>query len=249
MASCWAGEIEQPRENSGPEDSGQDRGKQRKQLEQQLQRAQKMEAIGQLAGGVAHDFNNLLTVIGGRSSLLLDKMRPDDPARKHVELIERTGQRAAGLTRQLLAFSRKQVLELKPLDLNILVAGVTPMLRRLIGEHIEVVVVPGRDVGPVMADPGQMEQVVMNLVVNARDAMSEGGMVKIETAGLAVQEPRLHSQGQVPPGQYVTITVQDTGSGMDSVTLARIFEPFFTTKEPGKGTGLGLSTVHGIVHH
>jgi PAS domain S-box-containing protein len=221
---------------------------QRKQLEQQLRQAQKMDAIGQLAGGVAHDFNNLLTVIGGRSSLLLDKMGPDDPARRHVELIERTGQRAAGLTRQLLAFSRKQVLELKPLDLNILVAGVTPMLRRLIGEHIEVVVVPGRDVGHVMADAGQMEQVVMNLVVNARDAMSEGGMVKIETAYHAVREPRLHSQGQVPPGQYVTLTVQDTGSGIDSVTLARIFEPFFTTKEPGKGTGLGLSTVHGIVH-
>jgi len=221
---------------------------QRKQLELQLRQAQKMDAIGQLAGGVAHDFNNLLTVIGGRSSLLLDKMRPDDPARRHVELIERTGQRAAGLTRQLLAFSRKQVLELTPLDLNLLVAGVTPMLRRLIGEHIEVVVVPGRDVGHVMADAGQMEQVVMNLVVNARDALSEGGMVKIETAGLDVREPRLHSQGQVPPGQYVTLTVQDTGSGMDAVTLARIFEPFFTTKEPGKGTGLGLSTAHGIVH-
>jgi PAS domain S-box-containing protein len=221
---------------------------QRKQLELQLRQSQKMDAIGQLAGGVAHDFNNLLTVIGGRSTLLLDKMRPDDPARKHVELIERTGQRAAGLTRQLLAFSRKQVLELKPIDLNVLVAGVTPMLRRLIGEHIEVVVVPGGALGHVMADAGQMEQVVMNLVVNARDAMAEGGMIKIETAGQAVQEPRLHSQGEVPPGQYVTLSVQDTGSGIDSVTLARIFEPFFTTKEPGKGTGLGLSTVHGIVH-
>jgi PAS domain S-box-containing protein len=221
---------------------------QRKQLELQLRQAQKMDAIGQLAGGVAHDFNNLLTVIGGRSTLLLDKMRPDDPARKHVELIARTSERAAGLTRQLLAFSRKQVLELKPLDLNTLVAGVTPMLRRLIGEHIEVVVVQGSDVGHVMADAGQMEQVVMNLVVNARDAMAEGGMVKIETAGQAVQEPRLHSQGEVPPGQYVTLSVQDTGSGIDSVTLARIFEPFFTTKDPGKGTGLGLSTVHGIVH-
>ena len=221
---------------------------QRKQLEQQLRQAQKMDAIGQLASGVAHDFNNLLTVIGGRSSLLLQTMRPNDPARKNVELIERTGQRAAGLTRQLLAFSRKQVLALKPLDLNILVAGVTPMLRRLIGEHIEVVVVPGRDVGHVMADAGQIEQVVMNLVVNARDAMAEGGMVRIETGSQAVQEARLHSQGQVPPGQYVTLTVQDTGSGMDSATLARIFEPFFTTKSPGIGTGLGLATVHGIVH-
>jgi PAS domain S-box-containing protein len=221
---------------------------QRKQLEQELRQAQKMDAIGQLAGGVAHDFNNLLTVIGGRSTLLLQKMQPDDPTRRHVELIERTSQRAAGLTRQLLAFSRKQVLALAPLDLNTLVAGVMPMLRRLIGEHIEFVVVPGRDVGHVMADVGQMEQVVMNLVVNARDAMSEGGTVKIETAGQAVLEARFHSQGQVPPGQYVTLSVQDTGSGIDSVTLAQIFEPFFTTKDAGTGTGLGLSTVHGIVH-
>jgi PAS domain S-box-containing protein len=221
---------------------------QRKQLEQQLRQAQKMEAIGQLAGGVAHDFNNLLTVIGGRSSLLLQTMPPDDRARRSVELIERTSQRAAGLTRQLLAFSRKQVLAPKALDLNTLVDGVMPMLRRLIGEQIEVVVVPGRDVGHVMADAGQMEQVIMNLVVNARDAMPEGGMVKIETGCQAVQGDRLHSQGQVPPGQYITLTVQDTGTGMDPATLARMFDPFFTTKDPGAGTGLGLSTVHGIVH-
>jgi PAS domain S-box-containing protein len=221
---------------------------QRKQLEQQLRQAQKMEAIGQLAGGVAHDFNNLLTVIGGRSSLLLQTMPPDDRARRSVELIERTSERAAGLTRQLLAFSRKQVLAPKALDLNTLVDGVMPMLRRLIGEQIEVVVVPGRDVGHVMADAGQMEQVVMNLVVNARDAMPEGGMVKIETGCQAVQGDRLHSQGQVPPGQYITLTVQDTGTGMDPATLARMFDPFFTTKDPGAGTGLGLSTVHGIVH-
>jgi len=220
----------------------------RKQLEAQLRQAQKIEAIGQLAGGIAHDFNNLLTVIGGRSSLLLQKLRPDDPARREVELIEKTAQRAAGLTRQLLAFSRKQVLEPKPLDLNALVAGVAPMLKRLIGEHIEVVTVPGGGLGHVMADPGQVEQVVMNLVVNARDAMPDGGMVKIETASRAVQEGALHAQGHVPPGRYVALSVQDTGCGMDSPTLARIFEPFFTTKEPGKGTGLGLSTVHGIVH-
>jgi hypothetical protein len=221
----------------------------RKQLEAQLRQAQKMEAIGQLAGGVAHDFNNLLTVIGGRSSLLLQKLPPDDPARRDVDLIEKTAQRAAGLTRQLLAFSRKQVLEPKPLDLNTLVAGVAPMLNRLIGEHIEVVSVPGGGLGLVMADPGQVEQVVMNLVVNARDAMPDGGMVKIETASREVQEAAaLHAQGHVPPGRYVTLSVQDTGCGMDRLTLARIFEPFFTTKEPGKGTGLGLSTVHGIVH-
>jgi hypothetical protein len=220
----------------------------RKQLEAQLRQAQKIEAIGQLAGGIAHDFNNLLTVIGGRSSLLLQKLRADDPARREVELIEKTAQRAAGLTRQLLAFSRKQVLEPKPLDLNALVAGVAPMLKRLIGEHIEVVTVPGGGLGHVMADPGQVEQVVMNLVVNARDAMPDGGMVKIETASGAAQEAALHAQGHVPPGRYVTLSVQDTGCGMDALTLARIFEPFFTTKEPGRGTGLGLSTVHGIVH-
>jgi hypothetical protein len=220
----------------------------RKQLEAQLRQAQKIEAIGQLAGGIAHDFNNLLTVIGGRSSLLLLKLRPDDPARREVDLIEKTTQRAAGLTRQLLAFSRKQVLEPKPLDLNALVAGVAPMLKRLIGEHIEVAIVPGSGLGHVMADPGQVEQVIMNLVVNARDAMPDGGMVKIETASREVQEAALHAQGHVPPGRYVTLSVQDRGCGMDSPTLEQIFEPFFTTKEPGKGTGLGLSTVHGIVH-
>ena len=219
-----------------------------KRTQEQLTQAQKMEAIGQLAGGVAHDFNNLLTVIGGRSSLLLQKLGPDDPSRKHVELIERTSQRAAGLTRQLLAFSRKQVLQPKTIDLNALTAGVMPMLRRLIGEHIEIVLMPGPDLGYVMADPGQVEQVIMNLVVNARDAMPDGGMVKIETANQDVPEPRLHAHGQVPPGLYVIVSVQDSGSGIDASTLTRIFDPFFTTKEAGKGTGLGLSTVHGIVH-
>jgi PAS domain S-box-containing protein len=220
----------------------------RKQLELQLQQAQKMEAIGQLAGGVAHDFNNLLTVIGGRSSLLLMTMPADNPGRKHVELIERTSQRAAGLTRQLLAFSRKQVLQPTSIDLNTLAAGLTPMLRRLIGEHIEIMMVPGPDLDHVMADPGQIEQVIMNLVVNARDAMPEGGMLKIETANRKVLEAGLHAEGRVPPGQYVIVSVQDAGTGIDAPTLARIFEPFFTTKDPGKGTGLGLSTVHGIVH-
>jgi signal transduction histidine kinase len=215
----------------------------------QLAQAQKMEAIGQLAGGIAHDFNNLLTVIGGRSSLLLMKMGRDDPARKDVDLIESTAQRAAGLTRQLLAFSRKQVLEPKPVDLDVLVAGVAPMLKRLIGEHIEIVIVPGRRLGHVMADVGQMEQVIVNLVVNARDAMPEGGTITLEASSRTAPDSGLPAPDHhVPPGEYVTLSIRDTGCGMDPATQARIFEPFFTTKEPGKGTGLGLSTVYGIVH-
>jgi PAS domain S-box-containing protein len=222
---------------------------QRKALEQQLLQSQKMEAIGQLAGGIAHDFNNLLTVIGGRSSLLLMRLGPDDPARKEVDLIQTTAQRAAGLTRQLLAFSRKQVLEPKPINLKTLVAGVTPILTRLIGEHIEIVIVAADGAAQVMADPGQMEQVIVNLVVNARDAMSDGGTLTIETSDRLVPDGGLRAHDRpVPPGSYVTLSIRDTGSGMDAATLARIFEPFFTTKEPGRGTGLGLSTVHGIVH-
>ncbi|HJV56732.1 MAG TPA: GAF domain-containing protein [Methylomirabilota bacterium] len=219
------------------------------QAQAQLAQSQKIEAIGQLAGGIAHDFNNLLTVIGGRSSLLLMRMRPDDPARKDVDLIQSTTQRAADLTRQLLAFSRKQVLEPKPINLKALVAGVTPILRRLIGEHIEIVIVSTDDAGRVMADPGQIEQVIVNLVVNARDAMPEGGTLTIETTTHTVPDAgRRGLDRNVPPGEYVTLSIRDTGCGMDPATMARIFEPFFTTKEPGKGTGLGLSTVHGIVH-
>jgi signal transduction histidine kinase/ActR/RegA family two-component response regulator len=219
------------------------------QAQAQLAQSQKIEAIGQLAGGIAHDFNNLLTVIGGRSSLLLMRMRPDDPGRKDVDLIQSTTQRAADLTRQLLAFSRKQVLEPKPINLKALVAGVTPILRRLIGEHIEIVIVSTDDAGRVMADPGQIEQVIVNLVVNARDAMPEGGTLTIETSTHTVPDAgRRGPDRDAPPGEYVTLRIRDTGSGMDPATMARIFEPFFTTKEPGKGTGLGLSTVHGIVH-
>src|SRR5216684_2311014 len=219
------------------------------QAQAQLAQSQKMEAIGQLAGGIAHDFNNLLTVIGGRSSLLLMRLGPDDPARKEVDLIQTTAQRAAGLTRQLLAFSRKQVLEPKPINLKTLVAGVTPILTRLIGEHIEIVIVAADGAAQVMADPGQMEQVIVNLVVNARDAMSDGGTLTIETSDRLVPDGGLRAHDRpVPPGSYVTLSIRDTGSGMDAATLARIFEPFFTTKEPGRGTGLGLSTVHGIVH-
>jgi signal transduction histidine kinase/HAMP domain-containing protein len=218
------------------------------QTQNQLVQAQKMEAIGQLAGGVAHDFNNLLTVISGRSHLTLSKLPPDDPNRRSLELIQTTTERATALTRQLLAFSRKQRLEPKVLDLNGVVGGLAPMLKRLIGEHIELVIVPGSGLGQVLADPGQLEQVIMNLVVNARDAMSDGGMVKIETTGRALHAVAQHAQGQIPPGPYVALIVEDTGCGMDATTLTKIFEPFFTTKEPGKGTGLGLSTVYGIIH-
>jgi len=214
----------------------------------QLVQAQKMEAVGQLAGGVAHDFNNLLTVITGRSRLFLARMAEGSPGRRDVELIDKTADRAATLTRQLLAFSRKQVLQPKALDPNALIGGLAPMLTRLIGEHIELIIVPGRDIGQVMADPGQIEQVVMNLVVNARDAMPEGGMVKIDTERRDLVTPVAHAKGQIAPGRYVLLTVQDSGSGMDDATLGKIFEPFFTTKEPGKGTGLGLATVYGIVH-
>jgi signal transduction histidine kinase len=214
----------------------------------QLVQAQKMEAVGQLAGGVAHDFNNLLTVITGRSRLFLTRTPAGSPGRRDVELIDQAADRAAALTRQLLAFSRKQVLQPKALDPNALIGGLAPMLRRLIGEHIELVIVPGRDVGQVMADPGQIEQVVMNLVVNARDAMPEGGMVRIDTERRDLAVSAAHANGQVAPGPYVLLTVHDSGSGMDDTTLGKIFEPFFTTKEPGKGTGLGLATVYGIVH-
>jgi two-component system cell cycle sensor histidine kinase/response regulator CckA len=218
------------------------------QTQAQLTQAQKMEAIGQLAGGIAHDFNNLLTVIAGRSAFVLQREGIEEATQRDVELISKTADRAAGLTRQLLAFSRKQVLQPKPLDLNTLVAGIVPMLRRLIGEDVELVTVAGDGLGPVMADAGQLEQVIMNLAVNARDAMPEGGMLRIETAVRDVEQATRHARGQVPPGEYVALIVQDAGGGMDAATLARIFEPFFTTKEVGKGTGLGLATVHGIVH-
>jgi GAF domain-containing protein len=214
----------------------------------QLAQAQKMQAIGQLAGGIAHDFNNLLTVIGGRSHLLLRKLPSGEPARRDVELIQKAADRATAMTRQLLAFSRKQLLEPKSLDLNALVEELVPMLTPLIGAEIELVILPGMGLGRVMADPGQIEQVIMNLLVNARDAMAHGGTLRIQTDNRDLQTAVPHGQGQIPPGPYVTLTVRDTGCGMDPPTLARIFEPFFTTKKPGKGTGLGLSTVYGIVH-
>jgi len=219
----------------------------RRQLESQLRQAQKMEAVGQLAGGVAHDFNNLLTVIGGRCYLMLAKLEPDDALRREVELVRGAAERAARLTHQLLAFSRKQVLEPRVLELNETVAGIEPLLRRLIGEDIEIQVTRGADLGRVKADAGQIEQVILNLAVNARDAMPQGGRLALETANVAVDERTARRAPDLAPGSYVALSVTDSGHGMDAATRAQIFEPFFTTKEVGKGTGLGLATVYGIV--
>ncbi len=219
----------------------------RRQLESQLRQAQKMEAVGQLAGGVAHDFNNLLTVIGGRCYLMLAKLDPDDALRREVELVRGAAERAARLTHQLLAFSRKQVLEPRVLDLNETVTGIEPLLRRLIGEDIEISVTRGSELGRVKADAGQIEQVILNLAVNARDAMPQGGRLVLETANVTVDERTASRAHDLAPGSYVVLSVTDSGHGVDAATRAQIFEPFFTTKEVGKGTGLGLATVYGIV--
>ena len=219
----------------------------RRQLESQLRQAQKMEAVGQLAGGVAHDFNNLLTVIGGRCYLMLGKLAADDPLRREVELVRGASERAARLTHQLLAFSRKQVLEPRVLDLNETVSGIEPLLRRLIGEHIEIAVIQGPGLAHVKADAGQLEQVILNLAVNARDAMGRGGQLVLETANATLDAAAARRSPDLEPGAYVMLSVTDSGHGMDAATRAQIFEPFFTTKEVGKGTGLGLATVYGIV--
>jgi PAS domain S-box-containing protein len=219
----------------------------RRHLEDQLRQALKMEAVGQLAGGVAHDFNNLLGVITGYGDLLLREIDPQHRARQRVEEIRKAAERAAALTRQLLAFSRKQVLQPKVLDPNTVVADVEKMLRRLIGEHIQLVTLFSESVGTIKADPGQLEQVIVNLAVNARDAMPGGGKLIIETANVELDEGYVRTHADARPGPHVVLSVSDTGHGMDAVTLSRVFEPFFTTKGADKGTGLGLSTVYGIV--
>jgi two-component system cell cycle sensor histidine kinase/response regulator CckA len=219
----------------------------RKQLEEQLRQAQKMEAVGQLAGGIAHDFNNLLGIILGYSDLLLDGLRPDDPRRKKIQMIHESGQKAAAVTRQLLAFSRQQVLQATVLNLNNVVSEVERLLRPLIREDIALAVHLAPELQRVRADRGQIEQILMNLVVNARDAMPDGGTITVETANVEVDENYALTHVPHKPGSYVMLAITDTGLGMDRATQARIFEPFFTTKELGKGTGLGLATVYGIV--
>jgi two-component system cell cycle sensor histidine kinase/response regulator CckA len=218
----------------------------RKQLEEQLRQSQKMEAVGRLAGGVAHDFNNLLTVISGYGHMLLRGIPHDSPMQSCVEEVLKASSRAASLTNQLLAFSRRQVIQPKVLDLNVLVANMDRMLRRVIGEHIELKTALSPGLGRVRADAGQLEQVIMNLAVNARDAMAGGGKLSILTTNVDIV-PSSRKKAEVPPGSYVRLTVNDTGKGIDAHTMLHLFEPFFTSKAKGRGTGLGLSTVYGIV--
>ncbi len=219
----------------------------RRALESQLRQAQKLEAIGQLAGGVAHDFNNLLTAILGYANLASDSLDPQHPLRGHMDEIQLAGERGAGLTRQLLAFSRQQVLEPTLVNLNTLVGDIGLMLRRLIGEHIELVTKLSSDLDVILADRTQIEQVIINLAVNARDAMPVGGRLSIETANMDLDDTYVLDPLVVRPGRYVMLAVSDTGTGIDEDTRRRMFDPFFTTKERGKGTGLGLATVYGII--
>jgi two-component system cell cycle sensor histidine kinase/response regulator CckA len=219
----------------------------RRVLEDQFRQAQKMEAVGRLAGGIAHDFNNLLTVVSGYTEVMLDQLPPGNPLHAKAEAIQQASDRATTLTRQLLAFSRKQILELKVVDVNAIVADMERLLRPLIGEDIELVTQLAASVGCTRADAGQLEQVIMNLVVNAKDAMPNGGKICIRTANVTLDDSHRPENTFIKHGAYIMIQVSDTGQGMDRETQARIFEPFFTTKEKGKGTGLGLSTVYGII--
>ncbi len=221
--------------------------KEQKQLEERLRQAHKMEAVGRLAGGVAHDFNNLLTIIRGNSDLLIDREGSDAFHKRCVEQIQGAAGRAVSMTRQLLAFSRMQVLQPRIIELNTVVAEMGKMLPRLIGEHIEYSFTPEPKLATVKADPGQIEQVILNLAVNARDAMPEGGKLSVRTSNVSVNETEAIERPPMIPGNYVLLSVTDTGHGMDDATRAHIFEPFFTTKEIGKGTGLGLATVYGVV--
>ena len=217
------------------------------ETEEQLQLAQKMEAVGRLAGGVAHDFNNLIMVIASYTDFAMESVDEDAPIYKDLDEIRKAAARAAGLTRQLLAFSRKQILRPKLIDLNVLLTGVERMLERLLGEDVQLVVQRGAGLGLTRADPGQIEQVLMNLAVNARDAMPDGGKLTITTSNVVLDRDFASRYPGTNPGVFVKVSVTDTGSGMDAVTQTRIFEPFFTTKGPGKGTGLGLAMVYGIV--
>ncbi len=219
----------------------------RRVLEEQFRQAQKMEAVGRLAGGVAHDFNNLLMVVSGYTEVLLENTDRESPMFPKIEAIQQAADRATTLTRQLLAFSRKQLLELKVVDVNAIVADMERLLRPLIGEDIELVTKLANDLGRTRADAGQIEQVIMNLVVNSKDAMPSGGKISIQTANVSLDEDLRREYSYIQPGPYVMLSVADNGQGMDKETQSRIFEPFFTTKEKGKGTGLGLSTVYGIV--
>jgi nitrogen-specific signal transduction histidine kinase len=218
-----------------------------KRLESNFLQVQKMETVGQLAGGIAHDFSNLLTVIRGYSQLSLSEVRDGDPLKRNIEEVQRAAERAMDLTRQLLAFSRRQVMDMKVLDLNAIIKDLSRMLRYIIGEDIELITALAENLGRVKTDPGQIEQVILNLVVNARDAMSNGGTLTIETSNVELDEDYARTHIQVTPNRYIRFSVSDTGCGMTPEVMERIFEPLFTTKGKGKGTGLGLSTVYGIV--
>lgn len=219
-----------------------------RQLEDQMRQAQKMEAVGKLAGGIAHDFNNMLTVINGHSALLLEDGVLDEFQRQSIDQISQAGHRAAGLTSQLLAFSRRQVLQLKVVDVTAIVRDMAPMLRTLAGDSIQLLVQPKENLGRIKVDPGQLEQVLLNLAVNARDAMPDGGQIVVGCDNVVLSEAHIQTARlDARPGPHVVLTVSDTGTGIDPAVLPRIFEPFFTTKAKGKGTGLGLSTVYGVV--